>query len=152
MRQRFIPSTAGDMQAWPVRVVAPQRRLACIAAVLRARAVSACISPCVTALLSRRGLRAARRRRARQSRSAKSTEKVRLVERNVELETRAGQASPDRSGGSSMRSSSVGGLDQPDPNQAITGIFPDDLVVIVHLAQREFACKQKRDQSLSRMN
>jgi putative ABC transport system substrate-binding protein len=36
-QQRFLPPTAGDMQAWPARVAAPQRRLARIAAVLRGR-------------------------------------------------------------------------------------------------------------------
>jgi hypothetical protein len=54
MRQRLLPPTAGDMQAWPVRVAAPQRWPACIAAVLR--------SP---ARLSWRDLRLARRRRQR---------------------------------------------------------------------------------------
>jgi hypothetical protein len=37
MRQRFFPATAGDLQGWPLRVVAPQRRLACIAVVFRGR-------------------------------------------------------------------------------------------------------------------
>jgi hypothetical protein len=35
MRQRLLPLTAGDMQALPERVFAPQRRLAIIGPVLR---------------------------------------------------------------------------------------------------------------------
>jgi hypothetical protein len=37
MRQRFLPPTAGDLQGRPMRVVAPQRRLACIAVVFLGR-------------------------------------------------------------------------------------------------------------------
>ena len=35
MRQRFLPLTAGDLQGLPDRVLAPQRRLESIGAVLR---------------------------------------------------------------------------------------------------------------------
>jgi hypothetical protein len=35
MRHRLFPLTAGDMQAWPERVFAPQRGLASIGPVLR---------------------------------------------------------------------------------------------------------------------
>jgi hypothetical protein len=35
MRQRLLPLTTGDMQVFPERVLAPQRRLANIGPVLR---------------------------------------------------------------------------------------------------------------------
>jgi hypothetical protein len=37
-----------------------------------------------------------------------------------------------------QKSSSIDGLDQPHRNQAVTWVFPDDLVVIVNLTQWEF--------------
>jgi hypothetical protein len=39
----------------------------------------------------------------------------------------------------------VDGLGQPYPNQAVTRIFLDDRVVIVHVTQRAFACRQNCD-------